>query len=70
MPLSKIAEIESNSNPQFVIAAFEILKEKRLSRTKAFASINHTWPRHTSLGISLAEKLNSSFFFPTNTISV
>ena len=57
MPLSKIATIGSNSNPQFMIAAFELLKEKRLSRTTAFA-------KHTSLGISLAEKLNSSFFSP------
>ena len=57
MLLSKTAAIESNSNPQFVIAAFELLKEKTLSRTTAFA-------KHTSLGISLAEKLNSSFFSP------
>ena len=40
-----------------MIAAFELLKEKMLSRTTAFS-------KHTSLGISLAEKLNSSFFFP------
>ena len=57
MSLSKTAAIESNSNPQFVIAAFELLKEKTLSRTTTFA-------KHTSLGISLAEKLNSSFFPP------
>ena len=55
MSLSKTAAIKSNSNPQFVIAAFELLKEKTLSRTTAFA-------KHTSLGISLAE--------PINTISV
>ena len=57
MPLSKTTAIESNSNPQFVIAAFKLLKEKTLSGTTAFA-------KHTSLSISLAEKLNSSFFFP------
>ena len=57
MSLSETAEIESNSNPQFVIAAFELFKEKTLSRTTAFA-------KHTSLGISLVEKLNSSFFSP------
>ena len=57
MPLSKTTVIESNSNPQFVIVAFELLKEKKLSRTTTFA-------KHTSLGISLDEKLNSSFFPP------
>ena len=30
MPLSKTGTIESNSNPQFVIAAFELLKKKTL----------------------------------------
>ena len=55
MSLSKTVAIESNSNSQFVIAAFELLKEKTLSRTTTFS-------KHTSLGISLAEKLNSSFF--------
>ena len=40
-----------------MIATFELLKEKTLSRTTAFA-------KHISLGISLTEKLNSSFFFP------
>ena len=49
------AATESNSNPQFVITAFELLKEKTLSITTAFA-------KHTSLSISLTEKLNSSFF--------
>ena len=62
LPLSKTAAIESNSNPLFVIAVFELLKEKTLSRTTVFATINPTWPSRTSLGISLAEKLNSSFF--------
>ena len=55
MSLSKTTIIESNSNPQFV--TFELLKEKMLSRTIVFA-------KHTSLGISLAEKLNSSIFSP------
>ena len=55
MPLSKTVAIESNSNLQFVIAAFELLNEKTLLRTTTFA-------KHTSLGISLVEKLNSSFF--------
>ena len=57
MSLSKTTVIESNSNPQFMIAAFELLKEKTLSRTTTFA-------KHTTLGISLVEKLNSSFFSP------
>ena len=61
IPLSKTTTIESNSNPQFVIAAFQLLKKKTLSRITTFA-------KYTSLGISLAEKLNSSFFFPINTI--
>ena len=56
MSLSKTMVIESNSNSQFVIAEFELLKVKTLSRTTAFS-------KHTSLDISLAEKLNSSFFF-------
>ena len=47
--------IESNSNPQFVITIFKLLKEKMMSRTTAFV-------KHTSLCISLIEKLNSSFF--------
>ena len=47
-----------------MIAALEILKEKMLSRTMAFASINPTWPKRTSLGINLTGKLNSSFFPP------
>ena len=38
-----------------MIAAFELLKEKMLSRTTVFA-------KRTSLGISLVEKLNSPFF--------
>ena len=57
MWLSKIAAIESNLNPQFVIATFELLKEKTLSRITTFS-------KHTSLDISLTEKLNYSFFFP------
>ena len=55
MALSKTTTIESNSNPQFVIVTFEFLKEKTLSRITTFA-------KHTSLGISLTEKLNLSFF--------
>ena len=47
-----------------MIATFEILKEKTLLRTTIFAIINPTWIRCTSLGISLAGKLNSSFFSP------
>ena len=61
--LSKTTAIESKSNLQFVIAAFELLKEKTLSRTTTFV-------KHTSLGISLAEKLSFLIFSPTNTISV
>ena len=57
MPLSWTTIIESNLNLQFMIATFELLKEKTLSRTTTFA-------KYTSLGISLAEKLNSSFFSP------
>ena len=57
MLLSKIAAIESNSIPQFVITAFELLKEITLSGTMTFV-------KHISWGISLIEKLNSSFFFP------
>ena len=57
MPLFKTVTIESNSNPQFVIVTFELLKVKTLSRTMTFA-------KHTSLDISLIKKLNSSFFFP------
>ena len=57
MSLSKTEAIESNSNPQFMIAVFKLLKEKTLSKTTAFA-------KHTNLGINLTEKLNSSFFFP------
>ena len=57
MSLSLTTTIESNSNPQFVIAIFELLKEKTLSITTALA-------KNTSLGISLAEKQNFSFFFP------
>ena len=60
---SKTATIKSNLNPQFVIAAFELLKEKTPLRTTAFA-------KHTGLDISLAEKLNFSFFSPINIISV
>ena len=52
MLLSKTVAIESNSNLQFVIVAFELLKKKTLSGTTAFA-------KHTSL----VEKLNSSFIF-------
>ena len=63
MSLLKKVTIKSNSNPQFVIAAFELLKEKTLARTIAFT-------KHNSLGINLTKKLNSSFFVPTNTISV
>ena len=63
MPLSKTTTIESNSNPQFVISAFKLLKEKTLSRTTIFS-------KHTSLSFSLPQKLNSSFFFPINTILV
>ena len=61
MSLSKTTSIESNSNSQFVIMAFELLNEITLSRTTTFA-------KHTSLGTSLTEKLNSSFFSPTNII--
>ena len=45
-----------------MIAAFEILKEKTLSRITAFANINPTWPKRTSLGISLAGKKIRHFF--------
>ena len=46
--LSWTTVIESNSNPQFMITTFELLKEKTLSRTTAFV-------KHTSLSISLTE---------------
>ena len=55
MPLFQTTVIESNSNPQFVIAAFELLKKKTMSRTTEFA-------KYTSLDISLTEKLNSLYF--------
>ena len=42
----------SISNIQFVIAVFEFLKEKMISRTTIFA-------KHTILDINLTEKLNS-----------
>ena len=51
-----------NQMPLFETAPIES-KEKTLSRTTIFA-------KYTSLGISLTEKLNSLFFFSTNTISV
>ena len=57
MSLFKIVVIESNSNLQFVITAFELLKEKTISRITVFVN-------HISLDISLVEKLNSLFFFP------
>ena len=53
MLLPKTTAIESNSNLQFVIATFKLLKEKILSRITAF--VKHT---------SFTEKQNSLFFFP------
>ena len=53
----KTLVIESNSNSQFVNAAFKLLKEKIMSRIMIFT-------KYISLNINLTEKLNFSFFSP------